>query len=614
MSFFRAQKHKSAIFSEGGGRPLLLAAAGATVLSLLLAIASPANAADSASQPIPSTTSNTVVVSPPADPATPVTPPEVAPEIAATPTEAPVAPFIVGGSTATIADAPWQVGILSTLHSNDYDNQFCGGSLISTDWVVTAAHCVTGQTTSNTKILIGKTYLSTTSANGVPIKTIIVHPSYNSSNHKNDIALIQLSSPVSLSAGSIATIPLAASTPSAGTSALITGWGRNSRSWNADNYPDRLYKGTVNLISDATCSYNYPSLGYSEMVCAGTSGYMVDTCQGDSGGPLAVNIAGTWTLVGITSFGIGCADYDPGVYAEVATYKTWVEANALSLPLVTSVIPVINRSAFAKVGTPLTVTTGTWGPGAVSLAYSWKAGSAVVGSGTTYTPTTSDTGKTITVEITGTQDGYAPVTATSVPTRTIPYLGTITGGSASITAPASIIVGSALTASAGTWRPGTVTLSYQWMAGSRTVGTNSPTYVVKTADGGTRLSVVVTASKAGYASVSRTSASTNVVAVMTTKKFTGSGSVTCPAGSSYVSGGVSRYSDSYAFTSGAYYYLILYYATVYRSGNTVYGSGTADVYGSAYPWSYWTYGTSFYYYLQTDSWTPNYYVSCKGYF
>jgi len=585
-----------------------------TIVSLFLAVASPAYAADTPPGPVPSASSGADAVPTPTDFSTPTVAPEVAPENAATPAELPVVPLIVGGTTATIADAPWQVGILSTSNNNDYDNQFCGGSLISTDWVVTAAHCMPGQTTSNTRVLIGKTYLSTSSTNGVSVKQIIVHPSYNSSNHKNDIALIQLSSPVSLSPGSIATIPLAASTPVAGTSALITGWGRNSWSWNADTYPDRLYKGTVNLISDATCSYNYPSLGYSEMLCAGTSSYMVDTCQGDSGGPLAVNIAGTWTLVGITSFGIGCADYDPGVYSEVATYKTWVEANATSLPSVTSVIPVINRSALAKVGTPLTVTTGTWGPSVVSLSYSWKADSVVVGSGTTYTPTTNDTGKAITVEVTGSKDGYSSVTATSVATRTIPYLGTISGGSATITAPASIVVGSTVTVNAGTWRPRTVTLNYQWKAGTKNVGTNSPTYVVKTADGGSRLSVVVTASMAGYASVSRTSASTAVVTVMTTKKFTGSGSVTCPAGSTYVSGGISRFSDSYAFTSGAYYFLILYYATVYRSGNTVYGSGTADVYGSAYPWSYWTISSSYYYYLETDSWTPNYYVNCKGYF
>ena len=616
MTFFRAEKRTSAIFAGGTGHWLLIAGASVTIVSLFLTVASPAYASESTSEPIPAATSSTVAVPNPVDTSTPETRTEVAPEFVAAPTEEPVTPFIVGGTTATIGDAPWQVGLLSTAYNNDFDNQFCGGSLIATDWVVTAAHCVVGRTTTNTKVLMGKTYLSTTSTNGVSIKAITIHPSYNASNDKNDIALIQLSSPASLSAGSIATIPLATSTPGAGTSALITGWGRNSRSWNTDTYPDRLYKGTVNLISDATCANNYPSLGASEMLCAGTSGYLVDTCQGDSGGPLAVNVLGTWTLVGITSFGIGCADYDPGVYAEVATYKAWVEANANapSLPAVTSVVPVINRAAFAKVGTPLTVTTGTWGPGVVSLAYSWKSGSDVVGSGTSYTPTTSDTGKTIRVEITGSQNGYSAVTATSVATRTIPYVGKILGGSASITAPTSILVGSALTANPGTWRPGTVTLSYQWKAGTRNIGTNSSRYVVKAADGGTRISVVVTASKAGYASVSRTSAATTVVAVMTTKRFTGSGSVTCPAGSSYASGGLSRFNDSYSFTSNGYYYLYLFDATVYRSGNTVYGSGTADLFGSYYPWSYWTLGPSYYYYLETDAWTPNVFVNCKGYF
>ncbi|MFJ4171922.1 hypothetical protein ACIPY3_20635, partial [Paenarthrobacter sp. NPDC089714] len=154
---------------------------------------------------------------------------------------------------------------------------------------------------------------------------------------------------------------------------------------------------------------------------------------------------------------------------------------------------------------------GTWAPAPVTLTYQWyRAGTAITGAtAPTYKLTGADTGKTLTVKVTGTKTGYVTVTTTSAPTATI-AAGVLTTAAPTITGTAR--VGYVLTANPGTWAPAPVTLTYQWYrAGTAITGATAPTYKLTGADTGKTLTVKVTGTKTGYVTVTKTSAATTTI-------------------------------------------------------------------------------------------------------
>ncbi|MEY4492149.1 MAG: hypothetical protein RL085_560, partial [Actinomycetota bacterium] len=118
---------------------------------------------------------------------------------------------VYGGTTASIGDAPWQVAITDKSASNAYDGFFCGGSLISNQWIITAAHCVVDEydspvAASSLLIHLGSSRLSSTAKATRAISAVRVHSDYDSWSGVNDIALLKLTNPVTFSAGSIEAI------------------------------------------------------------------------------------------------------------------------------------------------------------------------------------------------------------------------------------------------------------------------------------------------------------------------------------------------------------------------------------------------------------------------
>lgn len=230
---------------------------------------------------------------------------------------------IVGGSATTIAAHPWQVSVQT---SSGY--HFCGGSILNDTWVLTANHCVEGSTASSLRVVAGVTKLSQASQGQVRgVAQIVRFPGYSSPELGKDAALLRLSTPLALS-GTVT--PIAFATPDdvaagatdAGRAATVSGWGATSSG--SSSTPDTLRAATLALVSAtaAQAAYAQESLTADQLAAAAAGR---DSCQGDSGGPLTVSSSRGPLLVGIVSWGYGCADPAwPGLYGRVSAFASWI--------------------------------------------------------------------------------------------------------------------------------------------------------------------------------------------------------------------------------------------------------------------------------------------------
>ncbi|MFJ5559928.1 S1 family peptidase [Streptomyces sp. NPDC093250] len=222
---------------------------------------------------------------------------------------------IVGGTTTTTSSYPFMMQI-----TDASQDQFCGGTLVSPTKVVTAAHCMVGETTSSVRVVGGRTYLNGSDGTVAGVSKIWVHPDYRRVTRGDDVAVLTLSTPMPY-----ATAPYVSASDTsvyaAGTTARILGWGTTSSGGTSSN---QLRTATVPTVSDSSCAASYRNrFVQSDMVCAGYSSGGVDTCQGDSGGPLLIG----GRLAGITSWGDGCAAAGyPGVYTRLTTFSDEVRA------------------------------------------------------------------------------------------------------------------------------------------------------------------------------------------------------------------------------------------------------------------------------------------------
>ncbi|XP_068405694.1 anionic trypsin [Eschrichtius robustus] len=217
---------------------------------------------------------------------------------------------IIGGYTCAENSVPYQVSLNSGYH-------FCGGSLISDQWVVSAAHCYK----SRIQVRLGEHNIDVLEGREqfIDAAKIIRHPNYNSRTLNNDILLIRLSSPAAIDAR-VSTLALPSACAPASTQCLVSGWGNTLSS--GVNYPELLQCLDTPLLSQAECEASYPGQITDNMVCAGFLEGGNDSCQGDSGGPVTCN----GELQGIVSWGSGCAQKGkPGVYTKVCNYVNWIQ-------------------------------------------------------------------------------------------------------------------------------------------------------------------------------------------------------------------------------------------------------------------------------------------------
>ncbi len=245
-------------------------------------------------------------------------------------------PRIVGGKNADPNEYPWAAALLFANINDGFNARFCGGTLIASRWVLTAAHCVSDfSSASEVEIAIGINDLDNISnADRKTVSNIFVHPAYNTISQDNDIALLQLTTP---SNNAVLAIADNALTDNITTGELMTiiGWGNTSASIQTPAFPTLLQEAQIPRFDFDACNTIYDNLLTSNMICAGFAAGGKDTCQGDSGGPILYvdTNDGAYYQAGVTSFGNGCAAADnPGVYTRAANYIEWIN-NTTSIAL-----------------------------------------------------------------------------------------------------------------------------------------------------------------------------------------------------------------------------------------------------------------------------------------
>ena len=248
-------------------------------------------------------------------------------------------PRIINGMEAKSAEFPWQVAV-SSRNDDLFQGQYCGGTVVHERWIVTAAHCFDPD---ETQTFVAAGIVDLSNPQGVQLRQVAswtLHPDYDEFTFDNDVALLELTSPIDMTACGdrcqtidILTPQTAPTHMPLGTSALISGWGNRIQGFNEEeefDAPHRLEWASVSIL-DCLNSTDYdPADITGNMFCAGSaSAPFRDACQGDSGGPLVVpRTDGTgFVLAGVVSWGTGCGVEDfPGVYARIANYDGWIRS------------------------------------------------------------------------------------------------------------------------------------------------------------------------------------------------------------------------------------------------------------------------------------------------
>ncbi|GBL80670.1 Serine proteinase stubble [Araneus ventricosus] len=238
---------------------------------------------------------------------------------------------IVGGIKSHYLRWPWMIS-LRRLDGKSYKHK-CGATLLNQYWAVTAAHCIDGKRPTDIILRLGE-YNFRRADEMHPhverrIYVMVIHPEFDRVTYENDLALLRFQEPVKLQANIVPVCLPRNLDDITGRIAVVTGWGRLSED---GELPTSLHEVHLPIVSNKECEQMYYEAGYAEkirevFVCAGVSDGGLDACEGDSGGPMVVRgDHGEWVLVGLISWGMGCAaPKQPGVYTRISEFTEWVD-------------------------------------------------------------------------------------------------------------------------------------------------------------------------------------------------------------------------------------------------------------------------------------------------
>lgn len=236
---------------------------------------------------------------------------------------------VVGGEDATPGEWCWQVALINSL--NQY---LCGGALIGTQWVLTAAHCVTNIVRAGDAIYVRVGDHDLTQKYGSPgaqtlrVATTYIHHNHNSQTLDNDIAILKLHGEADLKEGvCLVCLPARGTSQQAGKKCTVTGYGYMGET---GPIPLRVREAQVPVVNDNECVRKINAvtekifiLPASSFCAGGEEGH--DACQGDGGGPLVCEDGGYYELTGLVSWGFGCGRKDvPGVYVKISSFIGWI--------------------------------------------------------------------------------------------------------------------------------------------------------------------------------------------------------------------------------------------------------------------------------------------------
>jgi secreted trypsin-like serine protease len=358
---------------------------------------------------------------------------------------APIVPYIIGGQESSISQFPWQVFVL--LNEGHGELGSCGGSILDTTHVLTAAHCVDheGATMSYpasdltviagaSEVLLSSDEARPASSQIVEVKSFRTHPYYMVlPNIKDDVAVLELAEPLELSPSkntqAISLVP-ANATPAPGTTLSISGYGKEEGAEGPTHHPDgKLYSTTLIALSSDACR-NSVGANSAVLLCAESPSSA--TCKGDSGGPLTEGSPAV--QVGIVDFGPKeCPVGQPDGFTNIAApeVRDFIEGDESPpvAPRQTSP-PVIKWFGSSPVAfLPLTCESGGWS-GSPSLAYTFQVENASAqmlqsGPANAFAPLGSLVGSTVVCVVQasnagGTSTGRSPVTPAIAPDTTPP--------------------------------------------------------------------------------------------------------------------------------------------------------------------------------------------------
>ncbi|HEX6458311.1 MAG TPA: serine protease [Thermoleophilaceae bacterium] len=347
-----------------------------------------------------------------------------------------VSPKIVNGADASATDFPFQAllykagGDPTSTPTAPGGDRICGGVIINDTHIITAAHCVydvfrTNQASSpgDYEVRVGTDNLDTTPGQTASVSALSFDPRYDPSTNVHDVAVLTLSSPLTLGS-TVAPINILDKTTfnglfSSATTLTVSGWG-NMTAEPPDGSATPTFSNTlqavnVPLVADDTCVSDYAAQSVTVdpalLFCAGDGAdpaTIPDSCQGDSGGPIVYDTdpspTTTYELAGLVDSGIGCAQHTfPGIYTRIAedNVKDFVASDPPPAPVQTGAASMTGGNS---PGQTLTCDPGAWTPtdaNAPTFTYQFfrQGSSTPLGSGSTYTIQASDYGSRIFCEV-----------------------------------------------------------------------------------------------------------------------------------------------------------------------------------------------------------------------